>query len=126
MQIGLYDADGHNFPSLPLMKISAYHKAKGDSVEFAVPLCRYDKVYISRVFGDEYTNFADLCFQANEIVYGGTGFAIRVENGREIESLRRRMEILAKAVIDSVEGKTTKAKKEAKEEALELANDWFC
>lgn len=45
---------------------------------------------------------------------------------REIESLRRRMEILAKAVIDSVEGKTTKAKKEAKEEALELANDWFC
>ena len=45
---------------------------------------------------------------------------------REIESLRRRMGILAKAVIDSVEGKTAKAKKEAKEEALELANDWFC
>jgi hypothetical protein len=45
---------------------------------------------------------------------------------REIESLRRRMEFLAKAVIDSVEGKTAKAKKEAKEEALELANDWFC
>ena len=45
---------------------------------------------------------------------------------REIESLRRRMEFLAKAVIDSVEGKTAKAKKEAKEEALEIANDWFC
>ena len=45
---------------------------------------------------------------------------------REIESLRRRMDFLAKAVIDSVEGKTAKAKKEAKEEALELANDWFC
>lgn len=44
---------------------------------------------------------------------------------REIESLRRRMEILAKAVIKSVAGKTAKAKKEAKEEALELANDWF-
>ena len=45
---------------------------------------------------------------------------------REIEGLRCRMTVLAKAVIDSVEGKTAKAKKEAKEEALELANDWFC
>ncbi len=45
---------------------------------------------------------------------------------KEIEGLRRRMEFLAKAVINSVEGKTAKAKKEAKEEALELANDWFC
>ena len=45
---------------------------------------------------------------------------------REIESLRRRMEFVAKAVTDAVEGKTAKAKKEAKEEALELANDWFC
>lgn len=24
--------DGHNFPNLPLMKISSYHKAQGDSV----------------------------------------------------------------------------------------------
>ena len=53
MKIGLYDADGHNFPSLPLMKISAYHKAKGDDVEFAIPLAEYDRVYVSRVFGDE-------------------------------------------------------------------------
>lgn len=34
MKIGLIDVDGHNFPNLPLMKISAYHKAKGDSVEW--------------------------------------------------------------------------------------------
>ena len=34
MQIGLVDVDSHNFPNLPLMKISAYHKAKGDQVEF--------------------------------------------------------------------------------------------
>lgn len=33
MNIGLYDVDSHNFPNLPLMKISAYHKAKGDNVE---------------------------------------------------------------------------------------------
>lgn len=84
MKIGLYDADGHNFPSLPLMKISAYHKAKGDDVEFAIPLAEYDRVYVSRVFGDEYTSFQDFCFRAKEVFCGGTGFAITVKDGREI------------------------------------------
>lgn len=45
---------------------------------------------------------------------------------REVGGLRGRMTALAKAVIESVEGKTQKDKKAAKEEALELANDWFC
>ena len=31
MKIGLIDIDGHNFPSLPLMKFSAWHKQQGDS-----------------------------------------------------------------------------------------------
>lgn len=44
----------------------------------------------------------------------------------EIDNLRCRMTYLARLVIKSAEGKTTKEKKEAKEEALELANDWFC
>lgn len=34
MTIGLIDVDGHNFPNLALMKISAWHKAKGDTVEW--------------------------------------------------------------------------------------------
>lgn len=84
MRVGLYDADGHNFPSLPLMKISAHHKAQGDEVEFATPLKRYDRVYVSRVFGDEYTTDKNMCFQADEVYYGGTGYAIKVENGKEI------------------------------------------
>ena len=28
MKIGLIDVDGHNFPNLALMKISAWHKAQ--------------------------------------------------------------------------------------------------
>lgn len=44
---------------------------------------------------------------------------------KEIDGLRMRMENLAKAVIKSAEGKTAREKKEAKEDALELANDWF-
>ena len=45
---------------------------------------------------------------------------------REIDGLRCRMTHLAAAVIKSTEGKTAKEKKEAREDALELANDWFC
>lgn len=84
MKIGLFDVDSHNFPNLPLMKISAYHKAKGDSVEFINFLEHYDKVYVSKVFGDEYSTMNMTVINADEIVYGGTGFAITVENGKEV------------------------------------------
>ena len=84
MYIGLYDVDSHNFPNLALMKISAYHKQQGDIVEFATPLLHYDKIYVSKVFGDEYSSMTDFCLQADEIVYGGTGFAITIENGKEV------------------------------------------
>lgn len=38
MRVELIDVDGHNFPNLPLMKISAYHKSRGDSVAWYNPL----------------------------------------------------------------------------------------
>lgn len=38
MRVGLIDVDGHNYPNLPLMKLSAWHKSKGDSVEWYQPL----------------------------------------------------------------------------------------
>ena len=83
MKIGLV-SDSHNFPNLPLMKISAYHKAKGDEVEFALPRVKYDYVYVSKVFGEEYSNLNDLCWNADAIICGGTGYAIKVENGKEV------------------------------------------
>lgn len=49
MKIGLW-SDCHNFPSLVLMKLSAYHKSIGDDVEFWQPLMHYDKVYCSKTF----------------------------------------------------------------------------
>lgn len=49
MKIGLW-SDCHNFPSLPLMKISAYHKQRGDHVEMLDYFSGYDKVYASKVF----------------------------------------------------------------------------
>lgn len=84
MKIGLYDVDSHNFPNLALMKISAWHKSQGDDVEFICPLIHYDKVYVSKVFGDEYSQINNFCIQADEVIYGGTGFAITIENGKEV------------------------------------------
>lgn len=50
MKIGLLDIDGHNFPNLALMKISSYHKSRGDIVEWYNGLETYDRVYKSKVF----------------------------------------------------------------------------
>lgn len=50
MRIALHDSDSTNFPSLPLMKLAAWHKAKRDTVERFVPLFSYDAVYSSKVF----------------------------------------------------------------------------
>lgn len=50
MKIGIYAVDGGVYPNVALMKISAYHKQRGDSVEWALPLESYDIVYESKLF----------------------------------------------------------------------------
>lgn len=88
MKIGLWDADNSyrgkvTFPNLALMKLSAWHKKQGDEVSWIEPYGSYDKVYISKVFSDEYTKEVLPIFQADEIVRGGSGYAIKIENERE-------------------------------------------
>ena len=83
MNIGLLDVDGHNFPNLALMKISAYHKQKGDVVEWFDPLKQYDKVYMSKVF--TFTMDYDGLIQAKEIIKGGTGYDLNNKLPDEIE-----------------------------------------
>lgn len=84
MKIGLIDVDGHNFPNLPLMKISAYHKAKGDSVEWYDPMfsSHMDKVYMSKVFSfsPDFEYFID----ADEVIKGGSGYCISLVDGKEM------------------------------------------
>nr|DAE47064.1 MAG TPA: Radical SAM superfamily [Caudoviricetes sp.] len=72
MKIGLIDVDGHNFPNLALMKISAYHKQQGDSVEFVNFFDQYDRVYKSKVF--TFSHDENTCVQADEVIKGGTGY----------------------------------------------------
>lgn len=84
MNIGLIDVDSHNHPNLALMKISAYHKAKGDNVEWCIPMLHYDIVYVSKTFGDEYSQMDKTVINADKVIYGGTGFAIKVVDGKEV------------------------------------------
>lgn len=85
MNIGLIDVDSHNFPNLALMKISAYHKAKGDRVEWWNGLKHYDIVYKSRIFDDTYTDEIEYCINADEVIKGGTGYDLRNKLPGEIE-----------------------------------------
>lgn len=86
MKIGLIDVDGHHYPNLPLMKISAWHKAKGDTVRWYEPLDgmieKYDKVYLSKVFS--FTPDYDYPIYADEIEKGGSGYCISLVDGKEV------------------------------------------
>ena len=82
-KIGLW-TDSHNFSSLPLMKLSAYHKAIGDEVEMYMPINQYDLVYASKVFSFTDDIDTDSVIQADEVKRGGTGYCISVKNGREV------------------------------------------
>ena len=74
MRIGLIDVDGHNFPNLAQMKLSAWHKKQGDEVESYDPFKHYDLVYMSKVF----SNTPDYIYTVNaeKVIRGGTGYAI--------------------------------------------------
>lgn len=86
MKIGLIDVDGHNYPNLPLMKISAYHKLKGNFVEWYEPfkglIEKYDIVYMSKVFS--FTQDYQYPIYADEVIRGGSGYCIKLVDGHEI------------------------------------------
>lgn len=87
-KIGLIDVDGKKFPNLALMKISAWHKAQGDSVAWYDPMFsgHMDKVYLSKVFS--FTPDYDAPIDADEIAKGGTGYDITSRLPNEIDRLQ--------------------------------------
>lgn len=85
MRIGLIDVDGHHFPNLALMRISAWHKAQGDEVEWWwSDLVHYDIVYMSKIFSDTYSPDVPEPINADKVIKGGTGYAIHTIDGREV------------------------------------------
>lgn len=85
MKIGLIDVDSHNFPNLCLMKLSAYHKAKGHTVEWWNAKGRYDLVYKSRVFTDTYSKDTITVTNAEQVIFGGTGYDTKNRLPPEVE-----------------------------------------
>lgn len=87
MKIALVDVDGRNFPNLALMKLSAWHKANGDSVEWYNPLfSRPDRIYASKVF--TFTqDFLDYAAGDPEPIRGGTGYDAITKLPEDVERM---------------------------------------
>lgn len=85
MKVGLLDVDGHNFPNLALMKISAYHKLQDDHVEWVDHFREYDKVYKSKVF--TFTQDDMFVIHSKEIIKGGTGYDANIILPTDIENI---------------------------------------
>lgn len=89
MKIGLIDVDGHRYPNLALMKISAWHKAKGDTVEWWwSDLIHYDTVYMSKVFSAEYSSDRPEPMNTDQVIKGGTGYVGGLFGGFHPSSMR--------------------------------------
>lgn len=83
MKVAIHSVDGHNFPNLALMRISAWHKSRGDAVEWFIPLFEYDRVYASKVF----TFTPDDPYLPPDAIRGGTGYDVSSRLPPEIEAM---------------------------------------
>lgn len=90
MKVALIDVDNIGkkriaFPNLPLMKLSAYHKARGDSVEWWCALCSYDLAYKSKVF--DFSPELQYAVMAETVIEGGTGYGLENRLPDEVEHI---------------------------------------
>lgn len=108
MRIGLIDVDSHNFPNLPLMKLSAYHKSLGDTVEWCNPLDHYDRVYQSKVFDETYSPDIDWMPNADEIVKGGTGYGLDNKLPEKVEHIYPDYDLYPELTKDTAYGFLTR------------------
>lgn len=86
MRVILFDLDVHKrrrpFPNLALMKLSSYHKAKGDEVLLNFPLAGADIMYASCVFS--WNNKRGIGLPPDTIL-GGAGVSINSSLPTEVE-----------------------------------------
>ena len=86
MKIALVAIDGHNgFPNLALMRLSAWHKAQGDAVEWWNGFTHYDRAYQSKVF--TFTPDFEYAINADEIITCGTGYKDYSSLPPEVEAM---------------------------------------
>lgn len=85
MKVAVLDVDG-KLPNLALMKISAWHKQRGDEVEHYMPFDRYDICYVAKVFN--FTPDYLYPIYADKVVRGGTGYDISSQLPAEIDAMQ--------------------------------------
>lgn len=76
MNVALLAVDS-NYPNLALMKVSAWHKSQGDTVEWYNPFDTYDRLYMAKVFSFTPDYGFVIANVRGEVVRGGTGYDIR-------------------------------------------------
>lgn len=85
MKIGLIAVDSKH-PNLALMKISKWHKLRGDNVEWYDGISHYDKVYSAKVF--TFTPDYGYFINSDEVEEGGTGYDLHKALPEEIDRLQ--------------------------------------
>ncbi|MBQ1528509.1 radical SAM protein [Candidatus Saccharibacteria bacterium] len=88
MKVSLVDVDGTGFPNFALMKLSAWHKACGDTVDWYEPLFSHpDRIYASKIF--TFTpDYIDYNFNDPAPERGGTGYDASVCLPDEIDGMK--------------------------------------
>lgn len=84
-RVGLLSVDS-GYPNLALMKISRYHRLKGDTVEWYNPLDHYDKVYSAKVFS--FTPDYGYYINADSVEFGGTGYDLGKKLPEDIDLIQ--------------------------------------
>lgn len=82
-RVALHDADNTTFPNLALMKLSSWHKKRGDYLSWYDSSVRFDLVYSSKVF--TFTDNADLL--PDNSIKGGTGYKNSLKLPDEVEHI---------------------------------------
>lgn len=84
MKVLLVQADG-KLPNLALMKLSSWHKARGDQVGFGIR--GPDRVYVSVVFKKNRENARGIkmMYPDAEVCFGGPGYDLKTEIPKEAE-----------------------------------------
>lgn len=81
VRVGLHTADSTKFPNLALMKLSSWHKSRGDLVEWYTADGEYDFVYSSTVFTFSQESEID----HPTVIYGGGGRQTGLKLPEEVE-----------------------------------------
>jgi hypothetical protein len=81
MKIGLIDVDS-KIPNLALMKLSAWHKTRGDSVQWWNAFEPFDTVYASKIFTQTQNPYIP-----KHAIRGGGGYNLMTQLSPEIEHI---------------------------------------